>query len=89
MDDPAAGGPHHSPRHGRNKSTPVRFNSGGRGARLEYKRVADGSASRDTVFGAPASPGFPLPSPPAVMAGLVPAIHVLLHRGARPEGTRR
>ena len=28
-------------------------------------------------------------SPPAVMAGLVPAIHVSRHRGARGEGARR
>ena len=46
-------------------------------------------ASRDTVFGAPASPRFPRSSVPAVMAGLVPAIHVLLHRGASREGTGR
>ena len=31
----------------------------------------------------------PSPSPPGVMAGLVPAIHVLPHRGARREGTGR
>ena len=33
-------------------------------------------------------PRFPVVTP-AVMAGLVPAIHVLLHRGASREGTNR
>ena len=46
-------------------------------------------ASRDTDFGSPASPRFPRSSSPAVMAGLVPAIHVSRHRGARREGTGR
>ena len=64
MDDPPTGSPHHSPRHGRNKSTPVRFNSGGRGARLEYKRVADGSReSRHGFRRAGVAPVSPVVTP--------------------------
>lgn len=43
-------------------------------------------AYRDTDFGTPASP---VAVTPAVMAELVPAIHVSRNRGASREGTRR
>ena len=80
-------------RHARTCSTTVRFNSGGPGERLERKRVSGGLRRPGheirhaglSPVAVPCVPAFPH----AVMAGLVPAIHVLWHRGAGRERARR
>ena len=83
-------------RHGRLSHIAVRFRSAGPGARRWWKRVTGPSAR--SGHGLRRAPGIrlrsvvapaPRSSPPAVMAGLVPAIHVSRHRGASREGTRQ
>ena len=76
-------------RHARTCSTAVRFSECGRGARLWSGRVIDASVRSRLGFRRARNarlPSVPPSSPSAVMAGLVPAIHVLRHRGASREG---